>query len=154
MELLHNLIQVLFIFLIYICIALSYHTFTKGFPAPPRGDVVKTGRKYKVPAKITVIDLEAVPIDDNPANYQPTEAEINEYAKFLGFDLMKDKECLYVAKEGLQVFLFYLFIFRVNQWIIGKYITVNHQMCFISSIRRLPSLNGNIQKTLNLEEDI
>lgn len=95
-------------------LALSYHTFTKGFPAPPRGDVVKTGRKYKVPAKITVIDLEAVPIDDNPANYQPTEAEINEYAKFLGFDLMKDKECLYVAKEGLEVFLFYLFIFRVN----------------------------------------
>ena len=35
-------------------------------------------------------------------NYEPTEEDIVEYAKFLGMDLREDKELLYIAKEGLK----------------------------------------------------
>lgn len=33
-------------------------------------------------------------------NYDPSEDEILEYAKWLGFDLEGDKDLLYIAKEG------------------------------------------------------
>ena len=33
-------------------------------------------------------------------NYEPTEEEIIEYAKWLGFDVDGDKDLLYIAKEG------------------------------------------------------
>lgn len=36
-------------------------------------------------------------------NYEPTEAEIIEYAKWLGMDPVADKDLLYLAKEGLKV---------------------------------------------------
>ena len=35
-------------------------------------------------------------------NYEPTEAEIVEYAKMLGMDLEADKELFWVAREGLK----------------------------------------------------
>jgi len=35
-------------------------------------------------------------------NYEPTEAEIVEYAKWLGMDLEADKELFWVAREGLK----------------------------------------------------
>jgi centrosomal protein CEP164 len=38
-------------------------------------------------------------IDDN---YEPTEEDIIEYAKFLGMDIEKDKQYLFIAKEGLK----------------------------------------------------
>ena len=34
-------------------------------------------------------------------DYVPTEAEISEYAEFLGMDLQKEKELIWIAKEGL-----------------------------------------------------
>ena len=35
-------------------------------------------------------------------NYEPTEEEIKEYAKWLGMDLEADKELFWVAREGLR----------------------------------------------------
>lgn len=35
-------------------------------------------------------------------SYEPTEEEIVEYAKWLGFDTDADKDLLYIAKEGLK----------------------------------------------------
>ena len=35
-------------------------------------------------------------------NYEPTEAEIVEYATWLGMDLEADKELFWVAREGLK----------------------------------------------------
>ena len=34
--------------------------------------------------------------------YQPTRHEINEYAKFLGFQLPNDNHLLYIAEKGLK----------------------------------------------------
>lgn len=38
-------------------------------------------------------------------DYEPSEEEIIEYAKWLGIDPIADKDLLYLAKEGLKVFL-------------------------------------------------
>ena len=38
-------------------------------------------------------------------DYMPTEDEIVEYAKWLGMDLEKDKDLLWVAKKGLVALL-------------------------------------------------
>ena len=35
-------------------------------------------------------------------NYEPTEEEIAEYAKWLGMDVVADKHLLWVAREGLK----------------------------------------------------
>lgn len=35
-------------------------------------------------------------------NYEPTEEDVLEYAKFLGMDIKEDKDLLYIAKEGLK----------------------------------------------------
>ena len=35
-------------------------------------------------------------------NYVPTKEEIQNYAKFLGMDLRRDKKFLYLAEEGLK----------------------------------------------------
>ena len=35
-------------------------------------------------------------------NYEPTDEEIIEYARFLGMNLKEDKDLLYIAKEGLK----------------------------------------------------
>ena len=35
-------------------------------------------------------------------NYEPNEEEVVEYAKYLGMDLVKDRELFYIAKEGLK----------------------------------------------------
>ena len=37
-------------------------------------------------------------------NYEPTNDEVLEYAKWLGMDLEQDKELFWVAREGLKVF--------------------------------------------------
>lgn len=36
-------------------------------------------------------------------DYEPTDDEIKEYAKWLGMDIDADQEFFYIAKEGLQV---------------------------------------------------
>lgn len=36
-------------------------------------------------------------------NYEPTEEEIVEYAKWLGMDEQMDRKYFYIAKEGLKV---------------------------------------------------
>jgi len=36
------------------------------------------------------------------ANYEPTTEEITEYAQFLGMDLEKDKDLMWIPKEGLK----------------------------------------------------
>lgn len=36
-------------------------------------------------------------------NYEPTEAEVLDYAKWLGMDLDEDKKFFYIAREGLKV---------------------------------------------------
>lgn len=33
-------------------------------------------------------------------NYEPSEEEILEYAKWLGFDVVADADLLYIAREG------------------------------------------------------
>lgn len=38
-------------------------------------------------------------------NYEPTDDEVEEYAKWLGMDLVKDKDLFWIAREGLKVFL-------------------------------------------------
>ena len=35
-------------------------------------------------------------------NYEPTHEEIEEYAKYLGMDLVNDRHLFYIAKEGLK----------------------------------------------------
>lgn len=35
-------------------------------------------------------------------NYEPSQEEILEYAKFLGMDIVKDRQFFYIAKEGLK----------------------------------------------------
>ena len=35
-------------------------------------------------------------------DYEPTEPEIVEYAKYLGMDIRIDKDLFYIAKEGLK----------------------------------------------------
>jgi centrosomal protein CEP164 len=35
-------------------------------------------------------------------NYEPSQEEIKEYAKYLGMDLNKDSKFFYIAKEGLK----------------------------------------------------
>lgn len=35
-------------------------------------------------------------------NYEPTQEEVVEYAKWLGMDLEADKDILWIAKEGLK----------------------------------------------------
>lgn len=35
-------------------------------------------------------------------NYEPNDEEIEEYAKYLGMDLQKDRHLFYIAKEGLK----------------------------------------------------
>lgn len=36
-------------------------------------------------------------------NYNPTEDEVIEYAKWLGMDIEEDKDLLWIAREGLKV---------------------------------------------------
>ena len=38
-------------------------------------------------------------LDDN---YEPKDEEIEEYAKYLGMDLVEDRDLFYIAKEGLK----------------------------------------------------
>jgi len=38
-------------------------------------------------------------LDDD---YNPTQEEIEEYARFLGMDLREDRDLFYIAKEGLK----------------------------------------------------
>jgi hypothetical protein len=40
--------------------------------------------------------------DDWDPNYEPGEKEILEYAEFLGLDMEKDKDLLWIAREGLK----------------------------------------------------
>lgn len=40
--------------------------------------------------------------NDEDGEYEPTQEEIHGYAKFLGMDIVKDKEFLYIAEEGLK----------------------------------------------------
>ena len=35
-------------------------------------------------------------------NYEPTEAELEEYAKWLGMDISRDRDLFWIAKEGLK----------------------------------------------------
>ena len=35
-------------------------------------------------------------------NYEPSAKEVNEYAQFLGMDLEKDADLLWIAREGLR----------------------------------------------------
>ena len=35
-------------------------------------------------------------------NYDPTADEVEEYAKYLGMDMQKDRSLFYIAKEGLK----------------------------------------------------
>ena len=42
---------------------------------------------------------ESVIIEED-SNYEPEEAEIEEYGQFLGMKLPQDKEFLVIAKEG------------------------------------------------------
>ena len=34
--------------------------------------------------------------------YDPTQEEIEEYAKYLGMDMQQDRDLFYIAKEGLK----------------------------------------------------
>jgi len=34
-------------------------------------------------------------------NYEPTQEEVEEYAKWLGMQLPEDEELLYIAREGV-----------------------------------------------------
>ena len=43
-------------------------------------------------------------------NYEPTEEEILEYAKWLGMDLENDKDLFWVAKQGLKVENFFSYM--------------------------------------------
>lgn len=35
-------------------------------------------------------------------DYEPTQDEIEEYAKYLGMDLKEDRDMFFIAKEGLK----------------------------------------------------
>jgi centrosomal protein CEP164 len=35
-------------------------------------------------------------------DYEPTEAEVLEYAEYLGIDIHKERKYLYIAREGLK----------------------------------------------------
>ena len=35
-------------------------------------------------------------------DYEPTIDEIEEYARYLGMDMMEDRDLFYIAKEGLK----------------------------------------------------
>ena len=40
--------------------------------------------------------------EELPEDYDPTPEEIEEYARYLGMDMVKDRELFYIAKEGLK----------------------------------------------------
>ena len=44
---------------------------------------------------------------DEEEEYQPTEQEIIDYAKFLGMVLPEDHDLLYIAEEGVRLIYFY-----------------------------------------------
>ena len=46
--------------------------------------------------------IAAMESDNEEGEYEPTQEEIHGYAKFLGMDIVKDKEFLYIAEEGLK----------------------------------------------------
>lgn len=46
--------------------------------------------------------MEAVGNESEDGEYEPTLEEIHGYAKFLGIDLEKDQEFLFIAEEGLK----------------------------------------------------
>lgn len=54
----------------------------------------------EVPDNIIVLD------DIVNANYEPTDDEIVEQARWLGIDAEKDKDYLYIAKNCLRVFYY------------------------------------------------
>lgn len=77
-------------------------------------------------------------------NYEPTEAEIIEYAKWLGMDPVADKDLLYLAKEGLKVLFIYLVVIRLHYLQIGNHAILLIQMIYIISIFELVKVLGNI----------
>ena len=40
--------------------------------------------------------------EDIDENYQPSQEEIEEYAKYLGMDLQEDKHLFWIAEKGLK----------------------------------------------------
>jgi centrosomal protein CEP164 len=40
--------------------------------------------------------------DDIPEDFEPSEEEVNEYAKWLGMDLPTDQHLLWIAREGIK----------------------------------------------------
>ena len=40
--------------------------------------------------------------EELPEDYEPTVTEIEEYARYLGMDMEKDRHLFYIAKEGLK----------------------------------------------------
>ena len=40
--------------------------------------------------------------EELPEDYDPKPEEIEEYARYLGMDMVKDRELFYIAKEGLK----------------------------------------------------
>ena len=40
--------------------------------------------------------------EELPEDYDPTQEEIEEYARYLGMDMHNDRELFYIAKEGLK----------------------------------------------------
>ena len=40
--------------------------------------------------------------DDIPEDFEPSEEEIHEYAKWLGMDLATDKHLLWIARDGIK----------------------------------------------------
>lgn len=47
---------------------------------------------------------------DDEEEYQPTEQEIIDYAKFLGMVLPEDHDLLYIAEEGVRLIDVYLLV--------------------------------------------
>ena len=42
-------------------------------------------------------------------NYVPSDAEVLEYAKWLGMELDKDQDLFWIAREGLMVIFFHCY---------------------------------------------
>ena len=62
----------------------------------PVGDIKSSSGDGLIPDQYEILD------EVQDENYEPTADEIEEYAKYLGMDLLKDRHLFYIAKEGLR----------------------------------------------------
>jgi hypothetical protein len=65
--------------------------------------IVKASRAAKSRGRGHARTMESVVLEEElPDDYEPTEEEILEYAKWLGMDIETEKDLFWIAREGLK----------------------------------------------------